>query len=199
MRIAVTQMSNEVLLRRLLDAIPAFVFLVDQDVAILDYNAAAAELLGPEPQKALRQRGGEALRCARSKDSPHGCGRGGFCPNCGLRSAVKEAFAGHQVVRRRVRMDLLDAGSSREVCFLVTASPFAYQGHDRVVLVLENLSEVIQLERIIPICVRCHKVRDDKQFWSNVDEYLRRHMDMTFTHSLCPDCVRVEQAKLDQA
>jgi len=45
MRIAVTQMSNEVLLRQLLDAIPAFVFLVDQDVTILDYNAAAAELL----------------------------------------------------------------------------------------------------------------------------------------------------------
>lgn len=198
MRIAVTQMSNEVLLRQLLDAIPAFVFLVDQDVTILDYNAAAAELLGPDPGKALRQRSGEAIRCARAKDSPEGCGRGGFCRHCGLRSAVNEAFAGHRVVRRRVRMELMEAGESREVCFLLTASPFSYQNHERVVLVLENLSEVVQLERIIPICVRCHKMRDDKQFWSNVDEYLRRHIDLTFTHSLCPDCVRIEKAKLEQ-
>jgi len=30
------------------------------------------------------------------------------------------------------------------------------------------------------------------------DEYLRRHIDLTFTHSLCPDCVRIEKAKLEQ-
>src|ERR1017187_5262883 len=57
-RIPVTQMSNEVLLRQLLDAIPSYVFLVDKDVSILDYNAAAGAFLGIGRRRILRHRGG---------------------------------------------------------------------------------------------------------------------------------------------
>ena len=46
MHIKVTQMTNEVLLRSLLDAIPSCVFLVDRDMMILDYNAAAGTYPG---------------------------------------------------------------------------------------------------------------------------------------------------------
>ena len=49
MRINVTQMSNEALLRQLLDAMPSYVFLVDRDVSILDYNSAAAHSWGLDP------------------------------------------------------------------------------------------------------------------------------------------------------
>ena len=49
MRIAVTEMSNEALLRGLIDALPSYVFLVDEDVSILDYNAAAATVLAMIP------------------------------------------------------------------------------------------------------------------------------------------------------
>ena len=58
MRIPVTQMSNEVLLRQLLDAIPSYVFLVDRDVTILDYNAAAGAFQGIGRRSILRHRGG---------------------------------------------------------------------------------------------------------------------------------------------
>lgn len=50
------------------------------------------------------------------------------------------------------------------------------------------LAEVRQLRELLPICCNCKKVRDDKNYWRQIDAYLSEHTDMTFTHSLCPDC-----------
>ncbi|HWQ91176.1 MAG TPA: PAS domain-containing protein [Clostridia bacterium] len=140
MRIAITEMSNEALLRGLIDALPAYVFLVDEDVSILDYNAAAATLLGSDRKRVLRHRGGDALHCIHATDSPDGCGRGPFCESCLVRQSVKEAFTGSRVVRRRVQMELTSAGEVNPLNVLLTASPFDYRGHRHVVLVLEDVS-----------------------------------------------------------
>ena len=78
MRIPVTQMSNEVLLRQLLDAIPSYVFLVDKDVTILDYNAAAGVFLGVGRRLILRHRGGDVFHCLHSREVTAGCGHGPF-------------------------------------------------------------------------------------------------------------------------
>ena len=51
------------------------------------------------------------------------------------------------------------------------------------------LEEVRTLRGIIPICASCKKVRDDKGYWSQVEDYIKRHTDADFTHSLCPDCI----------
>jgi len=56
MRIPVTQMSNEALLRQLLDAMPSYVFLVDRDVSILDYNAAAGAFTTRKSQNTQSRR-----------------------------------------------------------------------------------------------------------------------------------------------
>ena len=141
MRIKVTQMSNEVLLRQLLDAIPSCVFLVDKDVTILDYNAAAGAFLGLGPSRILRNRVGEVFHCLHSREVAAGCGHSPFCRSCLVRGAVNEAFAGQKCVRRHVRMELCSGRAVKKLHVLLTASPFAYQGHERVALVLEDLSE----------------------------------------------------------
>src|SRR5512137_657306 len=128
MRIPVTQMSNEVLLRQLLDAIPSYVFLVDRDVTILDYNAAAGAFLGVGPRRILRHRGGDVFHCLHSRDVTAGCGRGPFCKSCLVRGAVNEAFAGKKCVRRRVCMELWSGRRVKKLHVLLTASPFTYQG-----------------------------------------------------------------------
>ena len=106
MRIPVTQMSNEVLLRQLLDAMPSYVFLVDRDVTILDYNAAAGAFLGIGRRSILRHRNGEIFHCLHSRDVAAGCGHGPFCKACLIRGAVNEAFAGNKCVRRQACMEL---------------------------------------------------------------------------------------------
>jgi PAS domain-containing protein len=152
MRIPVTQMSNEVLLRQLLDAIPSYVFLVDRDVTILDYNAAAGAFLGIGRRRILRHRGGDVFHCLHSRDVAAGCGRGPFCKSCLVRGAVNEAFAGKKCVRRQVRMELLSGRTVTKLNVLLTASPFTYQGHERVVLILEDIGGIAALQRILPVC-----------------------------------------------
>lgn len=43
---------------------------------------------------------------------------------------------------------------------------------------------------IIPICSSCKKIRDDKGYWNQMEEYIRNHFDADFSHSVCPECAR---------
>jgi DNA-binding response OmpR family regulator len=51
------------------------------------------------------------------------------------------------------------------------------------------LSQVKTLSGLVPICAGCKKVRDDRGFWIQVETYVSKHTDATFTHGLCPDCI----------
>ena len=48
--------------------------------------------------------------------------------------------------------------------------------------------QVNQLAKLLPICSICKKVRDDQNYWHQVEAYITRHTDAKFTHSYCPDC-----------
>ncbi len=52
----------------------------------------------------------------------------------------------------------------------------------------EALEHVKQLQGILPICMHCHKIRDDDAAWQRIEDYISSHSDAKFTHSLCPDC-----------
>ena len=189
--------TDATLLRTLLDAMPAFVFVVDQDVRILDYNKAAGELLGLSRQEILRRRAGNLLPCMHAAGHPGGCGGGDVCRSCVVRKAVTEASTGNRSVRKRARMELLSGGELTEVYALITASPFAYKGKPMVILVIEDFREIIELQRIVPICMHCKKVRTDDQYWTQVDAYFSRHWDLRFSHGYCPDCHKLELEKLN--
>ncbi len=49
--------------------------------------------------------------------------------------------------------------------------------------------EIRTLRGIIPICANCKSVRSDDGFWQQVEVYVQRHSDASFSHSLCPGCV----------
>ena len=53
----------------------------------------------------------------------------------------------------------------------------------------EALRNVRRLKGLIPICSSCKKVRDDKGYWGQVEEYIAAHSEADFTHGLCPDCL----------
>ena len=52
------------------------------------------------------------------------------------------------------------------------------------------LAKVKLLSGLLPICSACKKIRDDKGYWSQVDDYVEEHSEATFTHGLCPDCLQ---------
>ena len=50
--------------------------------------------------------------------------------------------------------------------------------------------EILALRGIIPICAKCKKIRDDRGFWEQVEEYIESRSNAAFSHSICPDCAR---------
>lgn len=59
---------------------------------------------------------------------------------------------------------------------------------DRVVDLEAALSRVKQLQGLLPICSYCKKVRDDQNYWTQVDSYISKHTEVEFSHSICPTC-----------
>ena len=184
------------MLRTVFDALPSLIFVVDDDVRIQEYNAAAAEFLSDNREAILKRRGGEVLKCLHSTAVPGGCGRAPFCDNCVIRNSVTEAFQGNRVVRRRTRIEVLRDGNNLEIYALITTSPFRFKERPLALLVIEDISEITELQRMIPICSICREIRDEKETWSRVEVYFKEHWDVDFSHSLCPKCYKTEMDKL---
>lgn len=53
----------------------------------------------------------------------------------------------------------------------------------------QALSHVKLLQGIIPICMHCHKIRNDNEAWDQLESYITDHSDAQFSHSICPDCL----------
>lgn len=54
--------------------------------------------------------------------------------------------------------------------------------------ILRYTHQVKQLEKFLPICAYCKKIRDDHNYWEQLESYISRHTDSEFSHGVCPDC-----------
>ncbi|MDQ8194357.1 response regulator [Coraliomargarita sp. SDUM461004] len=54
--------------------------------------------------------------------------------------------------------------------------------------ILRYTSAIQHLESMLPICSYCKKVRDDNNYWQQVETYLSNRMGTSFSHSVCPTC-----------
>ncbi|HMC87980.1 MAG TPA: response regulator transcription factor [Gemmataceae bacterium] len=60
------------------------------------------------------------------------------------------------------------------------------------------LSRVKQLHGLLPICAYCKKIRDDHNYWQQVEAYISSHTEAQFSHGVCPDCFeRIVKPELD--
>ena len=59
---------------------------------------------------------------------------------------------------------------------------------ERISELEDALTQVKQLQGILPICSYCKKIRDDQNYWQRVESYISEHSKMQFSHSICPDC-----------
>lgn len=62
----------------------------------------------------------------------------------------------------------------------------------------DALTKIKTLKGLVPICSYCKKIRDDKGYWSQVEEYIRDRTDADFTHGLCPDCYDTMMKEIDE-
>lgn len=65
----------------------------------------------------------------------------------------------------------------------------AAEEQERLVTELKTaLAEVQTLRQILPICSYCRKVRDDENYWTQIESYITKHTGSMFTHGVCPTC-----------
>jgi PAS domain-containing protein len=127
--------------RVLFDAVPVPIFVVDKDVCILEYNAAAAQLLKKTRRFVIGQRCGEVLRCIHSMEMPGGCGHALACRDCVVRNSVRAASRGYRVVRRWAKMEFDHNGKRTSANMRVSCQRFTYGRHSYILLILEGLND----------------------------------------------------------
>ena len=62
------------------------------------------------------------------------------------------------------------------------------QLHGTVEELQQALAEVRELRELLPICMHCKSIRDDDNTWHQIEVYISKNYDTSFTHSLCDRC-----------
>ncbi|MHB8771761.1 MAG: PAS domain-containing protein [Syntrophales bacterium] len=57
-------------------------------------------------------------------------------------------------------------------------------------------SEIEQLRDLLPICAYCKKIRNDSNYWEQIESYISNHSKVLFSHSICPECATKVMAEL---
>ncbi len=52
----------------------------------------------------------------------------------------------------------------------------------------DALATIRQLHGLLPICSYCKRIRDDEDYWHQIEAYVAQHSETEFTHGLCPEC-----------
>lgn len=63
---------------------------------------------------------------------------------------------------------------------------------------LENaLSKIKTLKGLLPICMHCKKIRDDKGYWKQMEAYIHEYSDAEFSHGICEECAQKHYPGID--
>jgi len=54
--------------------------------------------------------------------------------------------------------------------------------------ILNLQAEVMTLQGLFPICSYCKKIRNDQNYWEQVEEYISHQTGAVFSHGICPEC-----------
>jgi hypothetical protein len=189
-------MNEQYMLREVFDALPSIIFVVDQEVRIQEYNAAAKELMASRRESILQQRAGEVIKCIYAQKTRQGCGGSPKCSDCLIRDSVNQALQGKRVVRRRARIEVIQQEHIMKIYALITVSPFSFRNTPHALLVIEDISEIAELYNMVFICPVCGKMQDNQKAWMRVEAYFKNNWNVECSHGYCPDCFHKEMKKI---
>lgn len=65
---------------------------------------------------------------------------------------------------------------------------------ERVTELETALTKVRTLQGLLPICSYCKRIRNDQNYWQQVEHYIGDHSNAEFSHGICPDCYAMHVA-----
>jgi PAS domain S-box-containing protein len=78
----------------------------------------------------------------------------------------------------------------------ITQRKRAEEEREKLIHELQDaLANIKTLRGLIPICAWCKRVREDSGYWKRVETYIQEHSDASFTHGICPECLKRERQK----
>ena len=73
----------------------------------------------------------------------------------------------------------------------ITERKRAEEERERLIRELQDaMAKIKVLSGLLPICATCKKIRDDKGYWKQIEDYISDHSAAQFTHGICADCAR---------
>jgi len=67
----------------------------------------------------------------------------------------------------------------------------------RVVELQRALAQVRQLGGLLPICSYCKRIRNDENYWEQIETFVAHHSDAEFSHGICPPCLDKVRAEFE--
>ena len=52
------------------------------------------------------------------------------------------------------------------------------------------LTRIKVLSGLLPVCLQCKKIRDNRGLWNEFESYISEHSDATFSQGICPECAK---------
>ncbi|MDA8077733.1 MAG: GAF domain-containing protein [Nitrospiraceae bacterium] len=171
-------------LSRVMDTVPDGVYVVGRDRKILYWSKGAAAITGYSPEEMKGRDCSSSLLRHEDEEGISPCAAG--CP------VVSGEHTGP--VRRNVFLRKKDG--SRLLVEEHISLPA--DGCPEVVVVFRDASlfrelrpfqlRVHGMERLVPVCGWCKKIRKDTDAWEQIEAFLTREGFGDFTHTMCPVC-----------
>jgi PAS domain S-box-containing protein len=59
-------------------------------------------------------------------------------------------------------------------------------------------AEIKRLRGFLPICSYCKKIRNDRNYWEQIEIYISSHSEAVFSHGICPECETKAMAEFER-
>jgi sigma-B regulation protein RsbU (phosphoserine phosphatase) len=68
---------------------------------------------------------------------------------------------------------------------------------EQVAVLQESIANVRQLKGLLPMCSYCKSIRNDGDYWQQLEAYISDHSEAEFSHRICPACLERAKREFD--
>ena len=136
------ELSNDNMLKLISDAMPEVATILSPERQIIYANNALLSLIsGLTADDYLGDRPGELLGCIHAAETIGGCGTTASCRFCGAVNAIVECQRTGEQIQKECRISTSVDGNPVSYDFMVTATPFPFNGHSYIVFTVKDISD----------------------------------------------------------
>lgn len=194
----------------ILDSTPLVMLLVDSERRVRRINRAVAEFAGRTGEELLGLRGGEALGCLNSLDSPQGCGFGAACEECRVRQTVLDTSdTGRSHSQVEATLTFVRGDKKETKILLVSTSPVNLPDEQLVLVCAEDITERKRMEEDLRKSKRmellgqvaggvAHEVRNPLNAILAISEALHQDLEDSPGHDVYLQQIRTQVDRLSR-